>query len=145
MRRNLLPLIAFGVGTLLNTACAPRSSLYQPPNAKTIKSIDEVMSILNVRDPEMIENDLPGNYTVSRYDLVAAKTLAGLYAGTVKASITPDNRFSLKGYYSQALHPDALENVLRDADTNHDKIVTGKELEQLERQIYEKIRSTYQK
>ena len=65
------------------------------------------------------------------------RNLAGIYAGTVKVRRTERGYF-IDGSYSQMLHPEALHRVLEDADVNGDKIITGKETNNLKDKMFVK-------
>ena len=63
-------------------------------------------------------------------------TLAGIYAGTVDV-YKMDNGYLTSGSYNQVKNPNALKEVLKDADVNpEDKIITSEEVENLEFRIY---------
>ena len=78
-------------------------------------------------------------YTMADSTLDSLRNLAGVYAGTMKIdrSITEQDgekylSYLIKGSYSQTEHPEALARVLKEADTNKDKIITKEEAGELE-------------
>ena len=95
----------------------------------------EVMNILNIDDPDKILNFLPNGYKSLKSEEKTLYILAGIYAGTAKIEKI-NNIPKISGYYNKSKNPEALEKVLLDADVDFNKVVTGKELEYLEKKIY---------
>ena len=120
--------LALGVGASALTGCATTQ----------YATIDEAMKVLGVRSPSMIEMNLPDGYKTSRFEDANLRTLAGIYAGTVEVKRT-ENRYTANGSYSQIQHPDAMRRVLREADTNKDKIITRQESRDLAMRLFEEI------
>ncbi len=103
---------------------------------KKYATIKEATKALGVR-PGMIDLNLPDGYKALRADKGNLMTLAGIRAGTVYVEKTEDG-YLAEGSYSFAKHPKAMERVLKEADTNEDKIVTPQEVRDLAARLYEK-------
>lgn len=76
-------------------------------------------------------------YKISRFSDPRLRTIAGIYAGTVKVKKT-DNGYMANGVYSQFENPEAMERACKEADINGDFVITNKELRDLELNVYEK-------
>lgn len=109
IRQRIKP-YAIGLGLLGLIGCAA--------NQKTIKS--------QVSKPYA---------TTSKFVDGTLRTMAGIYAGTVSVERIRNGYFA-KGFYSQAMHPKAMDRVLFEADTNHDKIITRDEAINMARKLY---------
>jgi hypothetical protein len=91
----------------------------------------------NSSNTRIQKKDYDSQYTQSRFDYkltdVADEMIiivAGIYAGTMKATEQVDN-FHLEGTYGQRDHPKAMIRALSDADTNSDKKIDFKEVDTL--------------
>ena len=86
--------------------------------------------------PYYSANSLSNGYQSEGRGVDAAlRTIAGIYAGTVKVKRVPKG-FVASGSYSQAKHPEAFIRACRDADTDKDKVVTRAEADSLARKVY---------
>lgn len=104
--------------------CATTSNVNNSTKKPDV-SIGTVMKILNVADPNLIENILDYKTLVVPNDGIL-RTIAGIYAGTVNVENTPTG-CSVDGFYSQYEHPEAMERTLIKADVNNDGVITEQE------------------
>lgn len=116
--------------TIMPTANRPTE---QTPTKK-YATIKEAAEVLKVGRGEIDLNLLNG-YKALRADEGNIRTLAGIYAGTVNVKRTEDG-YVTEGSYSQSRHPGSMEKVLKEADTNEDKIVTPQEVRDLAAELY---------
>jgi|TARA_B100001971_G_C17993435_1_gene433528 hypothetical protein len=131
--------LALGVGASALTGCATTQMANRPAQQteqKEYATIDEAMEVLGARSPSMIQMNLPDGYKTSIFEDRNLRTLAGIYAGTVEVKRT-GNGYTANGSYSQFQHPDAMRRVLKEADTNGDKIITRQESRDLAMRLYE--------
>ncbi|MBS3116088.1 hypothetical protein J4421_00675 [Candidatus Woesearchaeota archaeon] len=130
--------LALGIGVSALTGCAtiPRDNKPAPQTTQKEMQLEEAMKVLDVRSLSMIQMNLPAGYKTSRFEDGILRTLAGIYAGTVGVKRTEEG-YVAKGYYSQLQQPDAMRRVLREADTNDDKIITRQEARDLAVRLYE--------
>ena len=98
------------------------------------KRKEKAKKLLGVNNSEYLI-PLRGGYLTTKGIDLDLRSFAALYAGTAKIRKV-NNGYVIDGYYSEWTHPEALERVLRDADTNGDKIITRKELRDLERKVF---------
>jgi len=132
--------LALGVGlgaiTLAGCSITPTT----PTTTKQVETgsyevIENAMQVLGVRNATMISH-LPNGYITLKNIAARLRTLAGVYAGTVKVIQIKDG-YVAQGSYSEFENPEALERVVKEADTNNDKIVTFQEANVLARKLYE--------
>ncbi len=131
--------LALGLNTTILTGCATMPIVNRPIEQTATKkyaTIKEATEVLRV-GPGMIYLNLPDGYKASRLEEGNLKTLAGIYAGTVNVKKIEDG-YVAEGSYSLSQNPDAMEKALKEADTNKDKIVTGKEVRDLAARLCEK-------
>ena len=135
--------LALGIGASALTGCATTQVANRPAQQTEQREyaiIEEAMKVLGVRNPSMIQMNLPDGYKTSRFEDATLRILAGIYAGTVEVRKTvrkTEKGYTANGSYSQFQHPDAMRKVLREADTNGDKIITKQESRDLAMRLYE--------
>jgi hypothetical protein len=121
--------LAFGLSALALTGCATT-------RIENKSSIEYAMKILEINEPSRLQLNLPEGYKTLLFEDARLRAIAGVYAGTVKVERTK-NGYIARGFYSEAMHPEAMLMALREADTNGDKIITRKEAEDLSIRVYE--------
>lgn len=114
--RNSMKNLAIGLSALIIGA--------SPVYAKKYPTIKEAMKVLGISSSQEIELNLPEGYKTSRAISNHLRVLAGIYAGTVQIKEEEEGHYSMKGSYSQFRNPESMIKVLREADTNKDKIIT---------------------
>ena len=92
--------------------------------------VDYAMKVLHAPSKDWLKV-WPGGYISLRSSTPDIRLLAGLYSGTVNVA-KENGEIKLEGVYSRVLNPESLYNVLRNADKNKDRIVTPKEINELE-------------
>lgn len=102
-----------------------RSSLLPQCQPLEYSTLQDAQRILRIRNPGFI-SILPDGYKTSLGISSQLRALAGLYAGTAQIR-RENNQYLISGTYSQIRNPEALISVLREADTNCDKIITREE------------------
>ena len=138
-------ILALGIGATTLAGCAgfhlDYKPTYQTRTERRIKIREEkqtkkAMNVLHVNDPAQVRTSHEG-YKVLRSERGDLRILAGIYAGTVKVRKTKDGYF-IRGNYTEAQNPNAMQRVLREADKNKDKIITRQEISDLANRIYPK-------
>ncbi len=136
--------IAFGSANFTGCASGNQSAGQNYPSYK------KAMKVLGAKDFSELEYMRTGGYITSRQLDVSLRAIAGVYAGTISVNRNEETSYDGKGKkttviktkaegsYSEALYPEAMKRVLREADTNRDKIITEKETMDLQSQVFEK-------
>lgn len=130
--------LALGLGAALN-GCAAAT-----PDPQVEKAIDESKKV-DKNSPEMIA--FKDGYTASAFESLPLTILAGIYAGQVRVRKTEEgyrpevNWFDFIYFADEEMEKarsEAMSRVLKEADTNRDKIITRGETKKLEERVYEK-------
>ena len=85
---------------------------------------------------------LPNGYKSTKDTQVTLRTLAGVICKTVKVEKTRKGNiieYFANGTYSQGLHPNAFNAVMKAADLDKNKVITEKEARDLQLYLYEKF------
>lgn len=116
--------LALGLGTALNGCAAPTQ-------------YERALDVLDAT-PSMIFEFFPEGYITLRPDSLVLEILAGIYAGNVHVRKTKEGYHAEGGGFlrSEAMST-AMERVLKEADTNGDKIITTQERRALQMKIFE--------
>ena len=133
-------------GVLVFTGCTAT-------NQNTIRghypSERKAMKVLEVDNSFSLEY-LDGGYIILRGLEEHLMTLAGVYAGTAKVrvrrtTISNDEGeeiskviYTVEGFYDKETHPEAMRRVLRESDTDRNRIITEDEFKILGRKIFER-------
>ncbi len=121
--------LALGFGALTLTGCSTMAQVVndfeEQIRSKKYTSLEKAKRVLNTNQSYAVE--------------ILLKTLAGIYAGTIELKKTKQG-YCAKGFYSEYTHPGALLKVLKEADTNKDRIITSQEVRNLERKILKETR-----
>ncbi len=120
--------LSVGLGLATLSGCASGNVNRRPSMREATRVLGTV--------PFMVTS-LPSGYITDKRTEIRLRGLAGVYAGTADFRCTK-NGYSVEGFYSQLANPEAIVRVLKDADTNDDKIVTRDEVRNLYRAISEK-------
>ncbi len=70
---------------------------------------------------------LRNGYKTTESTQMDLRLFAGVKAGTAKLEKTP-NGYNIQGTYSEAWHPEAMDQVCKEVDTDGDKYITRKEM-----------------
>ena len=140
--KGILP---YAIAILFGAGCATTGTNIKPAQQIEVKecaTMAEAMKVLGVTDPSMIQTNLPDGYKTLAPSIGARLSphgtltiLAGIYAGTMEIRKTSDGYISM-GTYSRSSHPEALKYVLGKADVNGDKVVTPKEISDMEAKVF---------
>jgi hypothetical protein len=130
MMEKIAPYVIFlGMGTLALNGCATSQM-------SNVAKIDEIKKALGVTRAQHIQLNLPDGYITSTFEDLRLRTIAGVYSETVELRRIGDECLP-KGSYNEVLHPDAMRKVLREADTNGDKLITKQESMDLVKRVCE--------
>jgi len=134
--------LALGFGALTLTGCSTMAQVVndfeEQIRSKKYTSLEKAKRVLNTNQSYAVEILPKGYITLKALDS-RLKTLAGIYAGTIELKKTKQG-YCAKGFYSEYTHPGALLKVLKEADTNKDRIITSQEVRNLERKILKETR-----
>lgn len=141
-RRGFLGTIAGGLTALvLASGCATGQSARTPDSQITSSvrydSVSGRFDRLRKLEPSYggASSSMSG-YVMGDATNASLRIIAGVYAGTVKVISEGEGRFSAKGTYWQAAHPEAMERAYKEADVNGDKIITRKEAQELSLKVF---------
>ena len=130
--------LATGLGAITLGGCATTKNVSTIPKhveTRSYSALDDAMRVLGVKNATMISR-LPDGYITLKNIDARLRILAGVYAGTVTVRKTKEG-YIAEGSYSQFENPEALDRVIKEADTNNDKIITLQEANGLARKLYQ--------
>ena len=128
--------LTLGIGVTALTGCAGTGNKYLTPINKETQeyypTIEEAAKVLKVPS-YLVWINLPDGYKTTQFLSLRVKILAGIAEGTIKVKRIPRG-YEIDGFYSRNL--ECLRKILKEVDLNKDKIITKREVSNLEAKLY---------
>ena len=80
-------------------------------------------------------------YAMRRGTEAMIRSIAGVYAGTIDVSISSKGKYIASGSFDIIRDKNHLSRALYDADVNRDKVITGKEILDLTKIVFEEYKN----
>lgn len=125
-------LFALVAGASSLTSCATVSPFmsYLPED-----NIDRAMRVLKIDNERMLNTNLPDNYVSLKFDRARLQLFANYYAtikpiSPVESDVLPNGNSNFVNHFDNY-----MRSVLKDADTNNDKVITHEEVSRLNKKL----------